>query len=112
MKVYRDRFTRRCKKQKMKLSELARQLAPKNLSSLLSAVESILNTGNNDEMLEWKYVELVEQFKKVFHQDSGKAVKELAQATNLSYLVRYFAEFASYALAVLHSIGKQKGHSS
>jgi len=94
------------------LSELATQLASKKLSSLLSTIESILNSGDNDEMLGWKYVELVEQFKKVSQQDSGKAVKELAEVSSLAFWVRHFAEFAWYALTVLHSNEKQKVHSS
>lgn len=94
------------------LSELARRLAPKGPSSLLSTVESILSTGDNDEMLSWRYIELVEQFKRVSLEDTGEGVKELAQASSLAFLVRYFAEFAWYALSVLHFNERQKGHNS
>lgn len=93
---------------KILLGEMARQLATKNLSTLLSVVESILDTKDDDEMLGWKYYQLMEEFKKIFHQDSGKGVKDLAEAFNLAYLLRHFTEFAGYALTMLYYSQKQK----
>jgi len=58
-------------------------------------------------MLGWKYYELMEQFKKVFHQQSGKEVKELASAFNLASLIRSFSEFAGYAFTMLYYSQKQ-----
>ena len=90
------------------LGEMAKQLATKKLENLSAVVESILNTKDNDEMLGWQYHKLVEQLKSIFNQDADKGLKDLVQAFDLVYLIRYFAEFAGYALTLLYYSQKQE----
>ncbi len=95
---------------KILLGEMAKQLVTKNRKTLSSVVVSILNTKDDDEMLGWKYYQLMEQLKGIFNQDDGEGVKDLAKAFDLAYLVRHFAEFAGYALTMLYYSQKQKRH--
>ena len=95
---------------KILLGEMVKRPVTKNLTNLSLVVMSILNTKDDDEMLGWKYYQLMEQLKGVFNQDDGKGVKDLAKAFDSAYLVRHFTEFAGYALTTLYHSQKQKRH--
>jgi hypothetical protein len=97
---------------KILLGEMAKQPVTKKLENLSAVIESILNTKDNDEMLGWQYHKLVEQLKGIFNQDADKGLKDLVKSFNLVYLIRYFAEFAGYALVILYYSQKQKSASS
>jgi len=87
---------------KILLGEMAKRLVTKKLEPLSLVVVSILNTKDDDEMLGWKYYELMEQLKGIFNQDDGGGVRDLAKAFDSAYLVRHFAEFAGYALTTFY----------
>jgi hypothetical protein len=95
---------------KMLLGEMAKRLVPKDPETLSSVLVSILNTRDDDEMLGWKYYQLMEQLKGILDQDDGAEVRHLVLDFHSAYLVRHFAEFAGYALTTLYHSHKQERH--
>ena len=93
---------------KILLDEMAKRLVTRNLKTLSSVVVSILNTKDDDEMLGWKYYQLMEQLKGIFNQGDGEGVRDLAKDFDSAYLVRHFAEFAGYALTTFYHSHKQE----
>lgn len=88
------------------LHEMRNQIPKSSLPTLVSIIDSIIQSSPDDDNLWSKYVQLDTELSNILFRGDIEKAKQLSQCMQLAHVVSKFANFAWYALQML-TFGKK-----